>query len=156
MDDNNLYTRENRQIRKVLQYCHCTVTRLIRISYGDYHLGTIPKGMVQEVVTNGDENDEQRQSNKSSTKNNGIIPYHQHVRRGRLFLNRSTTQNANRNEQSSSAAAAAARATKQKKSNHNSEVVSSTPPIATPTKTTKRTPNTSSSSRHQPVQWIRL
>ena len=68
---------KNRQIRKVLQHFHCTVTRLIRISYGDYQLGTIPKGLVQEVTN--DPNDHTI---------GGIIPYSEHVRRGKLFVPR--------------------------------------------------------------------
>jgi 23S rRNA pseudouridine2605 synthase len=39
----------NRQIRKALQQLQLTVTRLIRVSYGDYQLTGIPKGMVKEV-----------------------------------------------------------------------------------------------------------
>jgi 23S rRNA pseudouridine2605 synthase len=55
----------NRQIRKVLQHLQLTVTRLIRISYGDYQLVGIPKGMVKEVPT---------------------IPYRQHVQRGAIRI----------------------------------------------------------------------
>ena len=51
----------NRQIRKVLKQLQLTVTRLIRISYGDYELTGIPKGMVKEVP---------------------VIPLAQHTRRG--------------------------------------------------------------------------
>ena len=40
---------KNRQIRKVLQHLGLTVTRLIRISFGDYDLNTIPAGMAVEV-----------------------------------------------------------------------------------------------------------
>jgi len=40
---------KNRQIRRVMQYLGLNVTRLIRISYGDYDLNTIPPGMAIEV-----------------------------------------------------------------------------------------------------------
>jgi 23S rRNA pseudouridine2605 synthase len=40
---------KNRQIRKVLNHLGLNVTRLIRISYGDYDLNTIPPGMALEV-----------------------------------------------------------------------------------------------------------
>jgi 23S rRNA pseudouridine2605 synthase len=40
---------KNRQIRKVLQHLGLTVTRLIRVSFGDYDLNTIPAGMAIEV-----------------------------------------------------------------------------------------------------------
>jgi 23S rRNA pseudouridine2605 synthase len=40
---------KNRQIRKVFQHLGLQVTRLIRISYGDYSLNTIPPGMAVEV-----------------------------------------------------------------------------------------------------------
>lgn len=40
---------KNRQIRKILNHLGLNVTRLIRISYGDYDLNTIPPGMALEV-----------------------------------------------------------------------------------------------------------
>eukprot|EP00545_Synedropsis_sp_CCMP1620_P012017 CAMPEP_0119021522 /NCGR_PEP_ID=MMETSP1176-20130426/26153_1 /TAXON_ID=265551 /ORGANISM="Synedropsis recta cf, Strain CCMP1620" /LENGTH=344 /DNA_ID=CAMNT_0006976145 /DNA_START=26 /DNA_END=1057 /DNA_ORIENTATION=- len=40
---------KNRQIRKVLNHLGLNVTRLIRISYGDYDLNTIPPGLALEV-----------------------------------------------------------------------------------------------------------
>ena len=40
---------KNRQIRKTLDHLGLQVTRLIRISYGDYDLNTIPLGMAIEV-----------------------------------------------------------------------------------------------------------
>jgi 23S rRNA pseudouridine2605 synthase len=40
---------KNRQVRKVLAHLSLNVTRLIRISYGDYKLDTIPPGMALEV-----------------------------------------------------------------------------------------------------------
>jgi 23S rRNA pseudouridine2605 synthase len=40
---------KNRQIRKVLQHLGLTVNRLIRISFGDYDLNTIPAGMAIEL-----------------------------------------------------------------------------------------------------------
>lgn len=40
---------KNRQIRKVLDHLGLSVTRLIRTSFGDYHLDTIPPGMAIEV-----------------------------------------------------------------------------------------------------------
>jgi 23S rRNA pseudouridine2605 synthase len=40
---------KNRQIRNVLAHLAMNVTRLIRISYGDYQLQTIPPGMAIEV-----------------------------------------------------------------------------------------------------------
>jgi 23S rRNA pseudouridine2605 synthase len=40
---------KNRQIRKILNHLGLNVTRLIRVSYGDYDLNTIPPGMALEV-----------------------------------------------------------------------------------------------------------
>jgi len=40
---------KNRQIRRTLDHLGLKVTRLIRISYGDYQLNTIPPGMAIEV-----------------------------------------------------------------------------------------------------------
>jgi 23S rRNA pseudouridine2605 synthase len=40
---------KNRQIRRTLDHLGLKVTRLIRISYGDYNLNTIPPGMAIEV-----------------------------------------------------------------------------------------------------------
>ena len=40
---------KNRQIRKVLQHFGWTVTRLLRVAFGDYRLQTIPPGKVMEV-----------------------------------------------------------------------------------------------------------
>ena len=40
---------KNRQIRNVLKHLGLTVTRLIRTSFGDYQLQTIPPGMALEV-----------------------------------------------------------------------------------------------------------
>lgn len=40
---------KNRQIRKTLEHVGLKVTRLIRVSFGDYELNTIPSGMAIEV-----------------------------------------------------------------------------------------------------------
>lgn len=40
---------KNRQIRNVLKHLGLNVTRLIRVSFGDYQLNTIPPGMALEV-----------------------------------------------------------------------------------------------------------
>lgn len=40
---------KNRQIRKVLNHLGLNVTRLIRVSYGDYDLNNIPPGLAVEV-----------------------------------------------------------------------------------------------------------
>jgi 23S rRNA pseudouridine2605 synthase len=40
---------KNRQIRKTLEHVGLKVTRLIRVSFGDYELNTIPRGMAIEV-----------------------------------------------------------------------------------------------------------
>lgn len=40
---------KNRQIRKTLEHVGLKVTRLIRVSFGDYDLNTIPSGMAIEV-----------------------------------------------------------------------------------------------------------
>lgn len=58
---------KNRQIRNVLRHLGCTVSRLIRISYGDYELQTIPPGMAIEVP---------------------VKPLEQQKRRGSLFPNK--------------------------------------------------------------------
>ena len=79
---------KNRQIRKVLEHFGCTVTRLLRISYGDYQLGNIPRGMVQEVVAPNDNDDET--GDLGPANNRGIIPYDQHVRSGKILVPRFT------------------------------------------------------------------
>ena len=40
---------KNREIRKVLDSLGLTVTRLIRVSFGPFHLGSMPRGAVEEV-----------------------------------------------------------------------------------------------------------
>jgi 23S rRNA pseudouridine2605 synthase len=40
---------KNREVRKVLEYLGYGVTRLIRLSYGPFQLGTLEKGEVEEV-----------------------------------------------------------------------------------------------------------
>mmetsp|Transcript_4310 Transcript_4310/g.7663 ORF Transcript_4310/g.7663 Transcript_4310/m.7663 type:complete len:462 (+) Transcript_4310:113-1498(+) len=44
---------KNRQLRRILDALGLDVTRLIRISYGDYDLNTIPAGMAVEVPCKG-------------------------------------------------------------------------------------------------------
>ncbi len=43
---------KNREIRKVLDYLGLTVNRLIRTSYGPFHLGKLDDGVVEEVTQN--------------------------------------------------------------------------------------------------------
>ncbi len=40
---------KNREIRKIMQALGLTVNRLIRVSYGPFQLGTLPKGAVEEI-----------------------------------------------------------------------------------------------------------
>jgi 23S rRNA pseudouridine2605 synthase len=40
---------KNREVRRVLQHLGLTVTRLIRVAYGPFTLGTLPRGAVEEV-----------------------------------------------------------------------------------------------------------
>jgi 23S rRNA pseudouridine2605 synthase len=40
---------KNREIRKIMEYIGCVVTRLIRISYGPFHLNELPPGRVQQI-----------------------------------------------------------------------------------------------------------
>jgi 23S rRNA pseudouridine2605 synthase len=40
---------KNREVRKVMESIHLTVNRLIRISFGPFHLGSLPEGAVEEV-----------------------------------------------------------------------------------------------------------
>lgn len=40
---------KNREIRKVMDYLGLQVTRLIRVSFGPFQLGKLPKGAVEEV-----------------------------------------------------------------------------------------------------------
>jgi 23S rRNA pseudouridine2605 synthase len=41
----------NREIRKVMTHLHLSVTRLIRIAYGPFQLGTLDRGAVAEIPT---------------------------------------------------------------------------------------------------------
>ena len=41
---------KNREVRKVLEDIGLTVNRLIRLSYGDFHLADLKKGQIQEVA----------------------------------------------------------------------------------------------------------
>jgi 23S rRNA pseudouridine2605 synthase len=41
----------NREIRRVMAYLGLSVTRLIRIAYGPFQLGTLPRGGIEEVPT---------------------------------------------------------------------------------------------------------
>lgn len=40
---------KNREIRKIFQYFNCSVNRLIRISFGDFLLGDLKIGQVEEI-----------------------------------------------------------------------------------------------------------
>jgi 23S rRNA pseudouridine2605 synthase len=40
---------KNREIRKVMEALGYTVSRLIRVSYGPFHLGNLPEGEVEEI-----------------------------------------------------------------------------------------------------------
>ena len=40
---------KNREVRNVMEYLELAVNRLIRISYGPFHLGNLPKGSVLEI-----------------------------------------------------------------------------------------------------------
>jgi len=41
---------KNREIRKIFEHFGCQVSRLIRISYGPFQLGALPKGQIKEVT----------------------------------------------------------------------------------------------------------
>lgn len=40
---------KNREIRKIFEHFDCKVSRLMRLSYGPFQLGSLPKGEVKEV-----------------------------------------------------------------------------------------------------------
>ena len=40
---------KNREIRNIFESLNLTVTRLIRVSYGKYKLGNLPKGIVKNI-----------------------------------------------------------------------------------------------------------
>ena len=162
---------KNRQIRKVLQHFHCTVTRLIRISYGDYQLGTIPKGLVQEVTN--DPNDHTI---------GGIIPYSEHVRRGKLFEPRTvpkghppsssstlrSSDDPHRNSTRISHKSKRTAMPSSKTTTTTATAKTGNRRTTTPIRTTGRTRRTSTTTTthnnktspipppHRPVQWIRM
>jgi len=41
---------KNREIRKIFEHYGCKVSRLMRLSYGPFQLGSLPKGEVKEVT----------------------------------------------------------------------------------------------------------
>ncbi len=43
---------KNREVRYVMEYLELAVNRLIRVSYGPFHLGNLPKGSVLEIRPN--------------------------------------------------------------------------------------------------------
>jgi len=45
----SLHEGKNREIRRVMQALELPVTRLIRVAYGPFQLGTLPRGAVEEV-----------------------------------------------------------------------------------------------------------
>lgn len=47
--DMSLREGKNREIRKVLEYLGLKVNRLIRVSYGPFHLGQLEEGEVEEI-----------------------------------------------------------------------------------------------------------
>jgi len=59
---------KNRQIRKVFDSLGLKVTRLIRVSFGDYDLNTIPPGLAIEVPTKEVENQKRRGSLKTKSR----------------------------------------------------------------------------------------
>ena len=40
---------KNREIRKIFEHFGCRVSRLLRLSYGPFQLGGLPKGEIKEV-----------------------------------------------------------------------------------------------------------
>ena len=40
---------KNREIRRIMNFFNCEVNRLLRVQYGPYVLGDLPKGMLEEV-----------------------------------------------------------------------------------------------------------
>lgn len=48
----NLIEGKNREIRKILEYCNLQVSRLIRISYGQFYLNDLKKNEITEINKN--------------------------------------------------------------------------------------------------------
>lgn len=44
-----LHEGKNREVKRLLEYCGLQVSRLIRLSYGPFQLGNLPKGAVEEI-----------------------------------------------------------------------------------------------------------
>lgn len=41
---------KNREIRRIFEHFDCQISRLIRVAYGPFQLGTLPRGDVKEVI----------------------------------------------------------------------------------------------------------
>ena len=48
----NLIEGKNREIRKILEYCNLQISRLIRISYGQFYLNDLKKNEITEINKN--------------------------------------------------------------------------------------------------------
>jgi len=50
--------RQNREVKRLMEHLGLKVSRLIRVSFGPFHLGHLPEGAVEEIPARSGANNE--------------------------------------------------------------------------------------------------